>query len=226
MMNRTMIDNDRRNDNGEHSNDECYMCGEEWYEGKKGWVLCDTCENTVCPKCTSILSLSVSELFYCPLCAGSGNSAAATAGATVVSAVAACSELEKLPLSFKATQTILSNLLKCPDDESKYRKLRIAENKKVKELLDYEPVLNILKSVGFARKHCPRESKSETETGTTLPTEEVLILEGEVPTSQIRDLLDVLEGLTPQTPKNDQVCESKRKAVDNETADDAKKQRK
>jgi len=200
------------------------MCGEAWHEGKKGWVLCDTseCENTVCQNCTSLLSLSVSELFFCPLCAGSGNSAAATAGATVVSAVAACSELEKLPLSFKATQKILSNLLKSPD-EAKYRKLRIGENKKVKELLDYEPVLNILTSVGFARKNCPRESKSESKT-TTPPTEEVLILEGEVPTSQIRELLNVLEGLTPTPTPNNQVSESKRKAND-ETANDAKKQR-
>lgn len=221
-----MFGNVRNNDFGENSNDECCMCGEAWHEGKKGWVLCDTaeCENTVCQNCTSLLSLSVSELFYCPLCAGSGNSAAATAGATVVSAVAACSELEKLPLSFKATQKILSNLLKSPD-EAKFRKLRIVENKKVKELLDYEPVLNILTSVGFARKHCPRESKNETETGTTLPTEEVLILEGEVPTSQIRELLDVLEGLAPrQTPKNP-VIESKRKA-DDETTNQTKKQRK
>ncbi len=200
------------------------MCGEAWHEGKKGWVLCDTteCENTVCQNCTSLLSLSVSELFFCPLCAGSGNSAAATAGATVVSAVAACSELEKLPLSFKATQKILSNLLKSPD-EAKYRKLRIGENKKVKELLDYEPVLNILTSVGFARKNCPRESKSESKT-TTPPTEEVLILEGEVPTLQIRELLNVLEGLTPTQTPNNQVSESKRK-VNDETANDAKKQR-
>ena len=219
-----MFGNDRRCDVGENSNDECYMCGEEWIEGKNGWVLCDTCENTVCPKCVSSLSLSVSELFYCPLCAGSGNSAAATAGATVVSAVAACSELEKLPLSFKATQKILSNLLKSPDDP-KYRKLRIGENKKVRELLDYEPVLNILTSVGFARKQCPRESKSsENDTKTTLPTEEVLILEGEVPILQIRDLLNILEGLTPQKPTNDEASESKRKAED-EIAADSKKQR-
>ena len=220
-----MIGNDRRGDVGENSNDECYMCGEEWIEGKNGWVLCDTCENTVCPQCVSSLSLSVSELFFCPVCAGSGNSAAATAGATVVSAVAACSELEKLPLSFKATQKILSNLLKSPDDP-KYRKLRIGENKKVRELLDYEPVLNILTSVGFARKQCPRESKSsENDTKTTLPTEEVLILEGDVPFSQIRDLLNILDGLTPQTPTNDQVSEGKRKA-DDETTADSKKQRK
>ena len=219
-----MFGSNRNNDFGENSNDECCMCGEAWHEGKKGWVLCDTseCENTVCQNCTSLLSLSVSELFFCPLCAGSGNSAAATAGATVVSAVAACSELEKLPLSFKATQKILSNLLKSPD-EAKYRKLRIGENKKVKELLDYEPVLNILTSVGFARKNCPRESKSESKT-TTPPTEEVLILEGEVPTSQIRELLNVLEGLTPTPTPNNQVSESKRKAND-ETANDAKKQR-
>jgi hypothetical protein len=217
-----MFGSNRTSDVGENSNDECCMCGEVWHEGGKGWVLCDTadCENTVCQSCTTLLSLSVSELFYCPLCAGSGNSAAAAAGATVVSAVAACSELEKLPLSFIATQQILSNLLKAPE-EPKYRKLRIAENKKVKELLDYEPVLNILTSVGFTRKHCPREQQIEDETIT--PTEELLILEGEVPISQVRDLLNILEGLTPKQQQNDQVSESKRKAED-EAVDDAKKQ--
>jgi hypothetical protein len=219
-----MFGSNRTNDVGENSNDECCICGEEWQEGEKGWVLCDAeeCENTVCQKCTSLLSLSVSELFYCPPCAGSGNSAAATAGAAIVSAVAACSELEKLPLSFKATQKILTNLLKSPE-EAKYRKLRITENKKVKELLDYEPVLNILTSVGFVRKHCPREQEIEDETIT--PTEEVLILEGEVPISQIRDLLNILEGLTPQ-PQNDQKSDSKRKADDEIVHDENKKQRK
>lgn len=57
---------------GEDSNDECCICGTEWTVGSHGWVLCDTsgCPNTVCPACTSKLSLSVSELFYCPQCAG------------------------------------------------------------------------------------------------------------------------------------------------------------
>jgi hypothetical protein len=212
------------NDVGENSNDECCMCGEDWHEGETGWVLCDTedCENTVCQQCTNLLSLSVSELFYCPLCAGKGNSAAATAGAAVVSAVAACSELlEKLPLSFKATHKILSNLLKSPE-EARYRKLRITENKKVKELIDYEPVLNILTTVGFVRKQCAREQKNVDET--TTPTEEVLILEGEVPILQIQDLLNIFEGLTPQ-PQNNQLSESKRKA-DDEKLDENKKHRK
>ena len=221
MSNRKSISYDK----GENSNDECCMCGDEWNEGKKGWVLCDTpnCENTVCERCTTLLSLSVSELFYCPLCAGSGNFAAATAGATVVSAVAACSELATLPLSFKATRKILTNLVRSPE-ESKYRKLRIGENKKVKELLDYEPVLNILSSVGFVRKSCPREKINKDGNETNLCTEEVLVLEGEVPTSQIGELLSILESLAPETRISSETSKGKRKAND-EADTDAKKQR-
>ena len=83
--------------------DECCICGAEWVEGQQGWVLCDsnTCENTVCKSCTSTLDLLVSDQFYCPMCSGSGESAAATAGGAISTAVAACLELEKLPLSFK-----------------------------------------------------------------------------------------------------------------------------
>ena len=93
---------------GESSDDDCCVCGDVWTEGQHGWLLCDAggCENTVCPKCASTLSLSVSELFYCPMCAGSGQSAAATAGGAVATAVAACAELENLPLSFKTTKRI------------------------------------------------------------------------------------------------------------------------
>lgn len=72
----------------------------------------------------------------------------------MATAVAACAELEKLPLLFKATRKILSNLVSKPD-EMKYRRLRL-ENKAVKELIDLEPVLNILSSVGFTRKQCKR----------------------------------------------------------------------
>ena len=162
--------------------------------------------------------------------------------AAVTSAVAACTELEKLPLSFKATQKILSNLVKAPE-EPKYRKLRL-ENKRVKELLDFDPVLNILSAVGFARKQCPREQKNDTETKTTTQTEEVLVLEGEVPISQIKDLLNIFEGLSPQQQhsNNEQEAgenkcdssspssreENKRRKVDDdtETIDDTKKQRK
>ena len=227
----------RAPDVGQNSNDECCMCGEVWHEGQEGWILCDTedCENTVCVKCTSKLSLIVSELFYCPLCAGAGNSAAASAGAAVASAVVAATELEKLPLSFKALQKVLSNLAKSPDNQ-KYRKLRL-ENKKVKELFDFESVLNVLTSVGFVRKQCPREQQhNDNGTTTASQTEEVLILEGEVHVSQIKDLLDVFEGLSTQQHEDEkEVAENeneqcdvdgKRKAADDtDTVDDAKKQR-
>ena len=177
--------------------DECCICGAEWNEGQQGWVLCDshTCENTVCRKCTSKLSLLVSEQFYCPICSGSGESAAATVGGEISTAVAACLQLEKLPLSFSTVQKILTNLQQYPD-EQKYRKLRL-ENKSVKELCDLEPVLNILTSVGFVRTHCARQSKKKKNTDTDLPpTEEVLLLEGPVPTTQVNELLQILNGLS------------------------------
>jgi hypothetical protein len=225
----------RAPDVGQNSSDECCMCGEIWHEGQEGWILCDTdgCENTVCVQCTNKLSLIVSELFYCPLCAGSCNSAAASAGAAVASAVVAATELEKLPLSFKALQKVLSNLVKSPENQ-KYRKLRL-ENKKVKELFDFESVLNVLTSVGFVRKQCPREQQhNDNGTTTTSQTEEVLILEGEVHVSQIKDLLDVFEGLSTQEHADEkEVAENKqcdddgkrKTADDTDTVDDAKKQR-
>ncbi len=151
--------------------------------------------------------------------------------AAVSSVVIAATELEKLPLSFKALQKVLSNLVKSPENP-KYRKLRL-ENKKVKELFDFESVLNVLTSVGFVRKQYPREQQhNDNETTTTSQTEEVLILEGEVHVSQIKDLLDVFEGLSPQQHADEnEVAENKqddgkRIAVDDtDTVDDAKKQR-
>ena len=181
------------------------MCGDEWTEGQQGWVLCDSdgCENCVCPKCTSTLSLSVSELlFYCPICAGSGDSAAATAGGAVATAVAACTELEKLPLSFKTTKRILSNLSKNPND-LKYRKLRL-ENKSVKQLVDLEPVLNILTSIGFVRTQCARQihPTQGAKTNANLPpTEEVLLLEGPV-LKEVNELLEILDGLSSEHNEN------------------------
>ena len=180
---------------GENSNDDCYVCGAQWIEGLEGWVLCDTCPNTVCPACTSSLSLSVGEMFYCPSCAGSGDSAAAMVGGAMATAVVACAELEKLPLSFKATRRILSNLVSKPH-EMKYRKLRL-ENKVVKELIDIEPVLNILISVGFTRKMCERPLSENTNT-TTNPTlkEEVLLLEGTLPLDHVNKLLEIIDGVS------------------------------
>jgi hypothetical protein len=114
-------------------------------------------------------------------------------GGSIATAISAISELEKLPLSFKAIKRILSNLVSKPD-EMKYRKLRL-ENKAVKELLDLEPVVNILASVGFTRELCDRVV-SETDTNTTNPKEEVLILEGAVPIDQINELLEIFDGLS------------------------------
>ena len=191
---------------GESSNDECCMCDDVWTDGQMGWLLCDTdgCANTVCPKCTSSLSLLVSDLFYCPTCAGSGNSAAATMGGAIATAVAAIVELEKLPLSFNTTKHILSNLVKYPN-EVKYRKLRL-ENKAVRELVDLEPVLNILTSIGFVRSHCTRQRKSKSvndKANRLPPTEQVLQLDGPLPASQINELLQIMNSMGPDADLDD-----------------------
>ena len=189
------------------------MCGHEWSEGEKGWVLCDStsCENTVCPSCTQNLGLIVSDLFYCPPCSGSGQSAAATVGGAVATAVAAFAELEALPLSFKAVQKILANLAKTPD-EPKYRKLRL-ENKAVKKYIDLEPVLRILASIGFVRReeerklpvvHHQGEESSEAYPAPLPPVEQILVLEGSVDVGQIKELIEILDGLSPYKNANRQ----------------------
>lgn len=212
--------------NGEDSNDECCVCGDEWSIGQQGWVLCDgeNCENTVCAKCTSMLSLSVSELFYCPICAGSGESAAAVVGGAVAAAVAACSELEKLPLSFNATKRILTNLL-TNQDEVKFRKMRL-ENKRVKELVDLEPVLNILTSVGFVRMQVEREAKSVSTSEELSPKEEVLLLEGTLPIDQIEALLKIMDGLSPEVLNADGTDDNDNNAKNNESTEDTNAKRK
>lgn len=210
-------------DAGESSNDECCICGQEWNEGEKGWVLCDACDNTVCTNCTQSLGLIVSDLFYCPPCSGSGQSAAATLGGAVATAVAACAELEALPLSFKAVQKILTNLSKNPD-ELKYRKLRL-ENKAVKNYIDLEPVLRILTSIGFVRREEKRKAAAGRDEGEASASssaaplvEQVLVLEGSVDVGQINELLEILDGLSPENSVNDKIGEEEQTA--REKADD------
>ena len=174
----------------------------DWTEGAAGWVLCDACENVVCPLCTTSLGLLVSDFFYCPPCSGSGQSAAATVGGAVATAVAACAELEALPLSFKAVQRILTNLSKSPD-EIKYRRLRL-ENPAVKKYVDLAPVLRILTSIGFVRKEEERSveegsQSSDDKSNNKPPVEQVLVLEGDVDVGQIRDLLNILDGLSSES---------------------------
>lgn len=137
----------------------------------------------------------------------------------MATAVAACTELEKLPVSFKTTQKILTNLLNHPD-EAKYRKLRL-ENKSVKQLVDLWPVLNILTSVGFARTQCARQTKNNHVH--LPPKEEVLLLEGPVPATQVNDLLQIMNGLSQEV--ND-ACDEKKGGKDDDsptTETDAKR---
>lgn len=119
----------------------------------------------------------------------------------MATAVAACAELEKLPLSFKATRKILSNLVSKPD-EMKYRRLRL-ENKAVKELIDLEPVLNILSSVGFTRTLCERfvSDNASAENNKNNCKEEVLLLEGSLPIDSINEILEIFDGLSNDADK-------------------------
>eukprot|EP00729_Bicosta_minor_P008272 gene8272-15118_t len=95
---------DFEDNGGEVGADECCMCNKRWQPGLDGWPLCDSngCSNVVCNECTAMMSLLVSDLFYCPECAGSGVSAAALAGGAIASAVKACSELVPFPRTLRA----------------------------------------------------------------------------------------------------------------------------
>ena len=116
-------------------------------------------------------------------------------GGAVATAVAACTELEALPLSFKAVQKILSNLSKRPD-EVKYRRLRL-ENPAVRKYCDLDPVLRILTSIGFVRKEEERAVEEGSQTDKP-PVEQVLVLEGDVDIGQIKELLEILDGLSSE----------------------------
>jgi hypothetical protein len=122
-------------------------------------------------------------------------------GGAIATAVSAIVELEKLPLSFNTTKQILSNLVNYPN-EVKYRKLRL-ENKAVRELVDFEPVLNILTSIGFVRSNCARQAKSKYVHCGLPPTEQVLQLNGPLPESQINELLQIMNSLGPDAGHDD-----------------------
>ena len=184
-----MITENIEGNSGENSNDECCLCGELWLPSSKGWPLCDTpdCENVCCSNCSQ--ALIVSEVFYCPPCAGAGRNAAAAVGGAVATTVKVCSELEKLPLSQNAIKTILRNLLKDPEN-LKFRKLRL-NNPKVKSLLDIDPCRRLLTFVGFSDKQ-----DSETH-------EPLLLLEGKVDMEEVKQLLDIMESLSDDSVKVD-----------------------
>lgn len=185
-------------DLGANSPDECSVCGRTWSKSDEGWPLCDSCDGVVCKDCVAGLNLVVSDLFYCPTCSGAGETAAATAGGAVASAVKACADIDGLPMSKKALRRVLQNLLDSPD-EAKFRKLRLS-NKKVKELLDLEPVRRILESVGF----------TQCDEITTIPdTDEkqrsqVLVLEGNIDVEQVAKFVEILDSLDDES-KGDKV---------------------
>jgi len=196
-------DNHNGQDIGESSEDESCLCGKLWTPDQPGWPLCDTpnCPNTVCAQCAQIHQLIVSELFFCPPCAGSGQSAAATVGGAVATAVAALSSaLERLPMSRATLRKILDNIQQHPRDP-KFRRLRL-ENRSIKEYIDLEPVRRILTSIGFVQKEEPRVNTKE---GVLPPTESFLVLEGDFDVDFVREIIDVLDGLSS---KDDETNES------------------
>ncbi|KAL3926122.1 MAG: hypothetical protein SGBAC_013594 [Bacillariaceae sp.] len=189
--------------NGENSEDECCLCGRLWDSSCTGWPLCDTpnCPNVCCTTCSP--ALIVSDMFYCPPCSGTGKSAAATVGGAIATAIAVCAELESLPLSQNAIQAILKNLLKQPDNP-KYRKLRL-NNKKVKGLLDLDPCRRLLTMVGFAEQEVDNEP--------------VLILEGSISIDEVKQILNILDGLSEETAAETQMKASATENTSKRTAD-------
>ena len=176
------------NNIGENSDDECCLCGKLWEPYCTGWPLCDTpnCPNVCCTDCSR--ALIVSDQFYCPMCSGSGQSAAATVGGAVASVVQVCNEIDSLPLSQKAIKSILRNLIKHPEDE-KYRRLRL-NNPRVKSLLDLDPCRRLLSQIGFVETtdELPNNNNDNNK-------EPVLLLEGSVDAKEVQQLLDIFEGV-------------------------------
>ena len=189
-------------DIGQNSEDECCLCGRLWDPSCTGWPMCDTpnCPNVCCSTCSQ--ALIVSDMFYCPLCAGSGQSAVAAVGGAIATTVSICNELDALPLSQKAIKAILRNLLKQPENP-KYRRLRL-NNPKVKSLLDLDPCQRLLSLVGFVQQQENNEP--------------VLVLEGSVNKEEVQQLLDILEGLSYDAPngetKNDDFDDQKRSGTE------------
>ena len=131
------------------SNDDCLLCG-AIYCGEAGWPLCDTpgCANVCCASCVATTGLSVGDLFYCPACAGGGESAAAVAGGALTAATLGLVDLSKMPLSLKALRSVVKNVR---NDDPKYRRLRLA-NPKVARALDVPPARRCLATLGFVER--------------------------------------------------------------------------
>ena len=133
----------------DQSNDDCLLCG-AIYCGEAGWPLCDTpgCANVCCASCVATTGLSVGDLFYCPACAGGGESAAAVAGGALTAATLGLVDLSKMPLSLKALRSVVKN---ARNDDPKYRRLRLA-NPKVARALDVPPARRCLATLGFVER--------------------------------------------------------------------------
>ena len=136
-------------DQHDGSNDDCLLCG-AIYCGEAGWPLCDTpgCANVCCASCVATTGLSVGDLFYCPACAGGGESAAAVAGGALTAATLGLVDLSKMPLSLKALRSVVKNVR---NDDPKYRRLRLA-NPKVARALDVPPARRCLATLGFVER--------------------------------------------------------------------------
>ena len=175
------------------SNDDCLLCG-AIYCGEAGWPLCDTpgCANVCCASCVATTGLSVGDLFYCPACAGGGESAAAVAGGALTAATLGLVDLSKMPLSLKALRSVVKNVR---NDDPKYRRLRLA-NPKVARALDVPPARRCLATLGFVERD---------EGG-----ERVLVADAKPDADVVDDVAALLQGLDdddegapPPTAKRD-----------------------
>ena len=95
-------------------------------------------------------------------------------------------------MSQATLRKILKNLQDHPTDP-RFRRLRL-ENKSIKEYIDLEPVRRILESIGFCQKE---EMRQKAKAGFP-PTEQVLVLEGDVDVDLVKDLADVMDGLSSE----------------------------
>ena len=74
----------------------------------------------------------------------------------------------------------------------------------MKKYVDLAPVLRILTSIGFVRKEEERSveegsQSSDDKSNNKPPVEQVLVLEGNVDVGQIKDLLNILDGLSSES---------------------------
>ena len=137
------------------------------------------------------------DLFYCPACAGAGESAAAVAGGALTAATLGLVDLAKMPRSLKALRRVVANARR---EDPKFRRLRLA-NASVKRALDVPPARRCLASIGFVE----RQEDGET----------VLVCDDLPDQDILDDVAQLLAGLDDEDePEDDATAKRSRAAVD------------